>query len=173
MLLFNLCLFIYCSVFKGRYWNSGLPSGSVGKESACNAGNTWGAGLIPGFGRTPGGWNDNPLQYSCLQNPMDRGAWRATYSPLVAKGWTRLTHSVICNTKNTWQMRTELKVMELMVFCWATERFLNLSIIDILVGVVTLCSRTVLCILVCLATFLDSASYLSVVTPRLPLRCDS
>ena len=54
----------------------GFPSGSVGKESACNAGDKGDAGLIPGLGRSPGGGNDNPLQYSCLENPVDRGAWR-------------------------------------------------------------------------------------------------
>ena len=46
-----------------------------GKQSACNAGD---AGLIPGLGRSPGRGNGNPLQYSCLGNPMDRGAWWAT-----------------------------------------------------------------------------------------------
>ena len=45
-----------------------------GKESTCNAGDL---GLIPGSGRSPGEGNGNPLQYSCLENPMDRGAWRA------------------------------------------------------------------------------------------------
>ena len=48
---------------------------SVGKESACNAGDP---GLIPGLGRSPGEGNGNPFQYSCLGNPIDRGAWRAT-----------------------------------------------------------------------------------------------
>ena len=45
------------------------------KESACNAGDS---GLIPGSGRSPGEGNSNPLQYSCLENTMDRGAWEAT-----------------------------------------------------------------------------------------------
>ena len=45
------------------------------KESACNAGD---AGWIPGLGRSPGGGNGNPLQSSCLENSMDRGAWGAT-----------------------------------------------------------------------------------------------
>ena len=53
----------------------GFPGGSHGKESACDAGD-W--GLIPGWGRSPGEGHGNPLQYSCLENPMDRGAWRAT-----------------------------------------------------------------------------------------------
>ena len=50
----------------------GFPGGSDGKESACNAGDL---GLIPGLRRSPGGRHGNPLQYSCLENPMDRAAW--------------------------------------------------------------------------------------------------
>ena len=53
----------------------GLPGCSDGKASACNARN---AGLIPGLGRPHGGRHGNPFQYSCLENPMDRGAWWAT-----------------------------------------------------------------------------------------------
>ena len=52
-----------------------FPGGSDSKESACNAG---GPGLIPGSGKSPGEGNGNPLHYSCLENPMDRGAWWAT-----------------------------------------------------------------------------------------------
>ena len=55
--------------------DKGFPGGSEGKASACNAGDQ---GLIPGLGRSPGQGNGNPLQYSCLVNPMDRGAWWAT-----------------------------------------------------------------------------------------------
>ena len=51
---------------------------SVSKEPACNAGDAGDMGLIPGLVRSPGGGHDNPLQYSCLENPRDRGAWRAT-----------------------------------------------------------------------------------------------
>ena len=65
----------------------GFPGGSDGKASACNAGNL---GLIPGSGRSPGEGNGNPLQYSCLENPMDRGAWWAAVHG-VAKSWTRLS----------------------------------------------------------------------------------
>ena len=53
----------------------GFPGGSGSKESTCSAG---GPGSIPGSGRSPGEGNGNPLQYSCLGNPMDRGAWWAT-----------------------------------------------------------------------------------------------
>ena len=56
---------------------SGFPDGSDSKEPACNAGDP---GLIPGLGRSPGEGNGNPLQYSCLENPMDRGAWWAILS---------------------------------------------------------------------------------------------
>ena len=50
----------------------GFPGGSDGKASACNAGDP---GSIPGSGRSPGEGNGNPLQYSCLENSMDGGAW--------------------------------------------------------------------------------------------------
>ena len=53
----------------------GFPGGTDSKESSCNAGDL---GSIPGLGRFPGEGNGNPLQYFCLENPMDRGAWWAT-----------------------------------------------------------------------------------------------
>ena len=65
----------------------GFPDGSLTKESTCNAG----AGLIPGWGRSPGGGHGNPLQYSCLENPMDRGARQATTQG-VAESWTKLSN---------------------------------------------------------------------------------
>ena len=63
-----------------------FPGDSDGKESACNAGDL---GSIPGAGRSPGERNGNPLQYSCLENSMDREAWWATVHG-VAKSQTRL-----------------------------------------------------------------------------------
>ena len=63
----------------------GFPYSSVDKESACNAGDP---GLIPGSGRSPGEGNGNPLQYSCLGNAMDRGAWRATVHGVARVGHT-------------------------------------------------------------------------------------
>ena len=62
-----------CWVTVGCFLTGG--SGSDGKESACKAGDL---GLIPRLGRAPGEGNDNLLQYSCLENPMDRGGWQAT-----------------------------------------------------------------------------------------------
>ena len=57
------------------FFNLGFFDGSAGKESACNEGVL---GSIPGLGKSPGGRNGNPLQYSGLENSMDRGAWWAT-----------------------------------------------------------------------------------------------
>ena len=69
--------------------------GSAVKESACIAGDTRDTGLILGLGRSPGGGNENPLQYSCLGNPMDREAWW-TIVHGVEKSRTRLsTHTHI------------------------------------------------------------------------------
>ena len=65
----------------------GFPGGSDGKVSACNAGDP---DSILGFGRYPGEGNGNPLQYSCLENSMDGGAWWATIQG-VAKSWTQLS----------------------------------------------------------------------------------
>ena len=59
----------------------------LGKESTCSAGDL---GSVPGWGRSPGGGHGNPLQYSCLENPTDRGARRAA-AQRVAKSWTRLS----------------------------------------------------------------------------------
>ena len=64
----------------------GLPWWLSSKEYACNVGVT---GSIPGSGRSPGGWHSNPLQYLCLRNPMDRGAWQAT-----VHGVTRAGHDL-------------------------------------------------------------------------------
>ena len=62
--------------------------GSDSKESACNAGDP---GSIPRLGRSPRGENSNPFQYSCLENPMDGGAWWATVQG-VPKNWTQLSN---------------------------------------------------------------------------------
>ena len=87
----------HCAVKKGSQWYLHLtleatlepvfPGGSVHKEYACNAGDL---GSIPGFGRSLGEGNGNPLQYSCLENPMDRGAWWALVHG-VRRSQTRLS----------------------------------------------------------------------------------
>ena len=71
---------------RSKYRQKDLPRWLSGKESTYNAGDL---GLIPGSGRSPGEGNGNPLQYSCLENPTDRGAWRATVHG-VRKGQTWL-----------------------------------------------------------------------------------
>ena len=70
----------------GYQWGVGFPGGSDGKESAYNVGDP---GLIPGSGRSPGEGNGSPLQYSRLENPMDRGSWQAT-----VHGVTRVGHDL-------------------------------------------------------------------------------
>ena len=70
----------------------GFPGGSDGQESACIAGDL---GLISGSGRFPGEGNSNPLQYSCLDNSKDRGAWQATVHDMAESDMTgQLTHMV-------------------------------------------------------------------------------
>ena len=61
----------------------------VVKNPSANAGDIRDVGSIPGSGRSPGGGHDNVLQYACLENPMDRGAWQAKVHG-VAKSWTQL-----------------------------------------------------------------------------------
>ena len=72
-----------------------IPCSSVGKESACNAGDP---GFIPGLGRSPGEGNGNPLQYSCLENPMDRGGRRATVN-----GVARVRYDLATKPPTIWE----------------------------------------------------------------------
>ena len=73
------------TIAQTSHWE-GFLAGSVGKGGTCHIG---GAGSVPGSGRSPGGGNGNPLQYSCLEKPMDRGAWRAT-----VQGVARVRHDL-------------------------------------------------------------------------------
>ena len=100
--LHNLYMSVYnsfiCNCPKLETENyQGFPGGSEGKASACNAGDL---GSIPGSGRSPGEGNGSPLQYSCLENPMDRGAWWATVHR-VAKSWTRLSDFTFTKLETT------------------------------------------------------------------------
>ena len=76
------------SIFMIIINNESFPGGSDGKESACSAGDL---NSVPGLGRSCGEGNGNPLQYSCLENSTDRGAWSATVNG-VAKSQTRLSN---------------------------------------------------------------------------------
>ena len=90
----------HSSTFAWRIlWTENMPGDSEVKASACNAGDL---GSIPGLGRPPGEGNDNPLQYSCLENPMDRGAWWATVHG-IAKSRTRLSDFTFTfNIRGNW-----------------------------------------------------------------------
>ena len=72
------------------YWTE-LNTVLVVKNLPANAGDIRDAGLIPVLGRSPGVGNGHPLQYSCLENPMDRGAWWATVHGVITKSWTWLS----------------------------------------------------------------------------------
>ena len=72
----------------------GFPGGSDGKESACNSRDL---GLFPGLGRSPAEGNGYPFQYSCLDNPMDRGAWQAA-----VHGVARIGHNLASKPPLLW-----------------------------------------------------------------------
>ena len=89
----------------GKKSSKGFPGGWDDKESACNAGDL---GSIPGWGRSPGEGNGNPLHYSCLGNPLDRGAWWAT-----VHGVTRAGHDLVTKPPTpNW----------IVMICWLEEK---------------------------------------------------
>ena len=77
-----------------QYGYTRLPQWLRGRESACDAENAGDAGSIPGSGRSPGGGYGNPIQYCCLENPMDRGAWQATIHRVTESDTTEVTWHV-------------------------------------------------------------------------------
>ena len=84
-------IFALLTIFVVEQMNKkGFPGGSVVKDLPASAGDAGDVGLIPESGRSPGGGNGNPLQYSCLKNSKDRGAWQATVHG-VTKSWTQLS----------------------------------------------------------------------------------
>ena len=100
---------------------SNVPQWLKGKESACNAEAKGDLGSIPGSGRSPGGGNGNPLQYSCLENSMDRGDWQAIVHE-VEKSWTRLkrlspTAAMLCRV-------TKIPVVTFCYSCWISGLFI-------------------------------------------------
>ena len=97
----------WLGIGKTPFREMGFPSGSVSKESACNAGNIGDTDSIPGLGRSPGGGHSNPPHYSCLENPMDRGTWQATIRR-VEKSQARLKQlstPVHCRERNRCKLR--------------------------------------------------------------------
>ena len=87
----------------------GFPGGASGKKKSpsANAGNIRDTGSIPGLWRSPGGGHGNPLQYSCLENPVDRGAWRAT-----VHGGHKEDHKELHITE--WQTSKALELQEVL-----------------------------------------------------------
>ena len=90
--------------FAQPYWHSGLPWWLSGKESTCNAGVTGEMGSIPGSGKSTGGGNGNPLQYSRLENPMDKGAWQATVHRVAESDTTEVTEHASTHSVGTAEM---------------------------------------------------------------------
>ena len=78
----SLSRIFYCTILKG---------GASGKKPTCQCRRYKSLGLIPRSGRSPGGGHGNPLQYSCLENPMDRGAWGATVRGVAKSDTTEVT----------------------------------------------------------------------------------
>ena len=98
-----------------------FPGVSVVRSLPPNAGDIRDAGSIPGSGRSPRGGNGNPLQYFCLENPMDRGAWKVTVPEGVAKSWTRLSvhaYAQIIHHCSVACIREVEKLMPLYSFLW-------------------------------------------------------
>ena len=107
---------MFCNKYMNLERKRGFPGGSDSKESTCNKGDL---GLIPGWGRSPGGGNGYPLQYSYLGNPTDRGAWWATVhgvakSQTWLRDWTAtITLLISPNLKLLGHQRQEAKVFDL------------------------------------------------------------
>ena len=119
----------------------GFPGGSEVTASAWNVGDP---GSIPGLGRSPGEGTGNPLQYSCLENPMDRGAWWATVHG-VTKSRTQLSdfislHFTLCSY-SAWSYGTNVYQHIFLYIFYETSAFISLSISKLLAGSVSL-SRT-------------------------------
>ena len=82
---------IFPSLLEHSIPQEGFPDGSISEESTCSAGYRRDVGLIPGSGRSSGGGNGNPLQYSCLENAMDTGAWWVTIHGVTESDTTEAT----------------------------------------------------------------------------------
>ena len=112
-MVFSLLQQIISHILLKNLWRKRLPKNLEpvqpkwlsSKTQPAKAGNAGDAGLIPGSGRSPGGGNGNPVQYSCLENPMDRGAWRTTVHG-GTKSPTQLTDSS-CTTSCSYAKPTE------------------------------------------------------------------
>ena len=118
----------------------GFPCSSVGKGSACSAGDL---GSIPGLERSPGEGNINPLQYSCLENPTDGGAWRATVRG-VAESQSRrsdFTFTAFTSTAFVLARQSDITLSELNIFAGLADvkYYLIMSIFCLFIGCGYLC----------------------------------
>ena len=127
-LLISSLYLIFLGTFITTDITKGFPCSSVGKKnlfamqkSTCSAGDL---GSIPGSGRSPGEGNGNPLQYSCLENPMDRGAWQA-----IAHGVTRVGHDLALQISTFPLHITSMSVLYLV--CWIEQRLVHSAWINI------------------------------------------
>ena len=119
-----------------------LPLWLIGKESVCHEGDTGDEVSIPGLGRSPGGGNGNPLQYSCLETPMDRGAWWAT-----VRG---VTKSQTCLKQLSMHACTSITHAQIYMWsCVGVSVCVDLCVV--LCGCVSVCANlcVVLCVCIC------------------------
>ena len=112
----SMTIFLSYHSWPGLFTNlTGFPCSSVGKESACNEGNL---GSVPGLGRSPGGENGNPFQYSCLEYPMDRGAWQTTVYAVPRVGHDWVTKHILFHTGFLFSAgESNLKSMPIFYWC--------------------------------------------------------
>ena len=93
---------MYVCIYMHTYMS--FPGGVTGKESACKAGDLGDVDLIPGWGRSPGGGHGNPLQYSCLEDSTQKGAWQA-----IVRGVQRVRHNLTNERTHTHMLAKSLQ----------------------------------------------------------------
>ena len=113
---------ITTKVITAKLWFGDGYRKNLQEESTCSTGDTGDLGLVPGSGRPPGRGNDNPLQYSCLENPMDRAAWWATVHAVAESDTTEwLTLSTHWNFagERAWDLQIALQCFRGKTYPWA------------------------------------------------------
>ena len=113
------------SPFPESLSQTGFPGNSVVKNPPASAGDT---GLITGLGRSPGGGNGNPLQYFCLENPMDRGAWRATAHGVAKESDTTEQLSTNIHAHNLSKIVIVNRIVQMHAYLLIHEKYLDTEI---------------------------------------------